>query len=102
MGQPVEVRVLSTAPFSLKNPSVSAPRRCVLLLLLCSCPRRVRGEQIPFKLPPLEAGHHYERLLDSSAAATKIEEFQPGDEYPLERCSVAVLRQVEEPTDIVT
>ncbi len=49
---------------------------------------------VPFTLPPFEAGSQWQRLLDTAEPNADERAFAVGEEYPLRACSVAILRVV--------
>ena len=50
------------------------------------------GLTIPFTLPELDAEHVWELLLDSADVKAIRQRLEPGQQYQLQPCSLAVLR----------
>jgi glycogen operon protein len=50
------------------------------------------ANDIPFTLPELDPGEHWQRLLDTADTGATTDSFAPGMQYPLKAVSVALLR----------
>jgi len=52
------------------------------------------SDQVPFTLPPLEAGQQWRRVFDTADSSSGDRTCEPGSQYPLEGRSVALFRVV--------